>query len=97
MFGIALPEFLVIVAVAIVVIGPQELPRLLYSAGKVLRNFKKVTADLQKSLDAIMHEEELEEITREANKAGGDNLQFEVDRQYELEQQRRKAERDDDA
>jgi sec-independent protein translocase protein TatB len=79
---------LLIVAVAVVVIGPQELPRALYNAGKIVRKIKTFTGDIQKSLDKIMHDEELEDITREANRIGGPNLQFEIDRQYEEERRR---------
>ncbi len=85
MFGIGLPEFLVILAVAVVVIGPQDLPRALYTAGKFIRKFRVITADIQKSLDNVMREGELDDIVREANKPGGENLQFEVDRKIAAE------------
>ena len=75
--------------VAVVVIGPKELPAALYGIGKIFKKFKKFSGDIQKSLDEIFHEEELNEIIREANKPGGENLQFEIDRQYELEQKAR--------
>lgn len=91
MFGIAWSEMLVILAVAIMVIGPKDLPRLLYAAGKTFRKIKRFTGDIQASLESIMHEEELDEITREANRAGGDNLQFEIDRQIEIEKDKRGA------
>lgn len=85
MFGIDLPEFLVILAVAVVAIGPKDLPHALYSAGKMLRKIKKFSSDIQKSVNEIMHEEELKEIISEANKPGGENLQQEVERQLQLE------------
>ena len=85
MFGIGWSEMLVILAVAVMVIGPKDLPRVLYSAGKVFRKIRVFTADIQRSIDGILHEEEINEITREANKPGGDNLQFEIDRQVEAE------------
>ena len=89
MFDIGWSEMLLVGLVAIVVIGPQELPAALYGIGKIFKKFRKFSGDIQKSLDEILHEEELNEIIREANKPGGDNLQFEIDRQYELEQQAR--------
>lgn len=78
---------LLVAVVAVVVIGPKELPAALYGIGKIFKKFRKFSGDIQKSLDEIFHEEELNEIIREANKPGGDNLQFEIDRQYALEQQ----------
>jgi len=89
LFGISWSEMLVILAVALVVIGPKDLPRLLYSAGKLFRNVRRFTDDIQRSIDGIMREEELADIVREANLAGGDNLQFELDKQVQIEAARR--------
>lgn len=80
---------LLIVAVAIVVIGPKDLPRALYAAGKFTRKIKIFTGDIQRSLDKIMHEAELDEITREANKIGGANLQFEIEKQLQEEEKKK--------
>lgn len=91
MFGIGWSELILVLAVAVVVIGPKDLPRLLYSAGKFARKIKIFTADIQKSLDHILHEEELADITREANKAGGDGLQFEIERQVQIEEKKKAA------
>lgn len=83
---------LLIMAVAIVVIGPKDLPRALYAAGKFVRKIKMFTGDIQKSLDKIMHEAELDEITREANKIGGANLQWEIEKQLAEEERKKAAE-----
>ena len=85
MFGIGLPEFLIILVVAVVVIGPKDLPRALYAAGKLLRKFRLLTADIQKSIDAIMHEGELDDIVEQANKPGGENMQQEIEKQLQAE------------
>jgi sec-independent protein translocase protein TatB len=82
---------LLIVAVAIVVIGPKDLPRALYAAGKFVRKIKMFTGDIQKSLDKIMHEAELDEITKQANKIGGANLQWEIEKQLAEEEKKRAA------
>ncbi|MCK5555083.1 MAG: hypothetical protein KAI76_02505 [Alphaproteobacteria bacterium] len=74
-----------ILAVAIVVIGPKDLPRVFYMAGKFIRKIKAIIADVQKSLDDVIKDGELDEITREANKLGGENMQFEIERQLKAE------------
>lgn len=91
MFDIAWSEMLVIVAVAIVVIGPKDLPKALYAAGKFFKKIKLFTNDIQKSLDGIMRDEELNEIAQEANKIGGQSLQFQIDQQLELENKKKDA------
>ncbi len=91
MFDVAWSEMLVILAVAVVVIGPKDLPKVLYAAGKFMRKVRIFTNDIQRSLDNIIHDEELNEITREANKPGGENLQFEIERQLAEEERRKIA------
>jgi sec-independent protein translocase protein TatB len=88
LFGIGWPEFLVILAVAVVAIGPMDLPHALYTAGKLLRKFKRMASDIQVSLDDVMKEGELEDIVRTANKPGGENLQFEIERQIQAENEK---------
>ena len=51
MFGMSMPELLVILAVALIVIGPKRLPDLAKSLGKALREFKSATNELKASLD----------------------------------------------
>jgi Tat protein translocase TatB subunit len=51
MFGIGMPEFLLIMAIALIVIGPKKLPELAKALGKALGEFKKATSELKDSLD----------------------------------------------
>jgi sec-independent protein translocase protein TatB len=81
---------LVVLAIAVMVIGPKELPRALYAAGKTFRKIKVFTGDIQASLDKILHDEELDEITRTANSAGGDNLDFQIEQQKAVEERRQR-------
>lgn len=50
MFGIGMPELLLILAVALIVIGPKKLPDLARSLGKALGEFKKATTELKESI-----------------------------------------------
>lgn len=62
MFGIGMPELLVILAVLLVVIGPKKLPDLARSLGKGYGEFKRATRDLRDSLDV---DQDLNEIKRD--------------------------------
>ncbi|MFC1886552.1 Sec-independent protein translocase protein TatB [Thermodesulfobacteriota bacterium] len=51
MFGIGMPEMLLILAVALIVIGPKKLPGLAKSMGRAIGEFKKATSELKESID----------------------------------------------
>jgi len=51
MFGIGMPELVIIMVIALIVIGPQKLPDLARSLGKGLAEFKKATDDFKTSID----------------------------------------------
>ncbi len=50
MFGIGLPELIVILAVALIVVGPERLPGLAKSIAKQVFELKKAAAGLKESL-----------------------------------------------
>ena len=79
MFGIGIPEIIVIIVVALVFIGPDKLPGVLRSIGKGLVELKRATSDVrstvQDEMSKIEEEIELKEIRESAqdlsNELGG--------------------------
>jgi len=51
MFGIGMPEMLLILAIALIVIGPKKLPDLAKSLGRAFGEFRRATSELKQSLD----------------------------------------------
>ena len=51
MFGIGLPELILIMAVALIVVGPEKLPELARSLGKGIVELKKAASSLKESLN----------------------------------------------
>jgi Tat protein translocase TatB subunit len=51
MFGIGLSEFIVIVIVALIAIGPDKLPQLARTLGKAFSEFKKAGEEVKKSFN----------------------------------------------
>ncbi len=52
MFNIGLPELLIIVAIALIVFGPNKLPELAKAFGRAMREFKRATEEVKESFEA---------------------------------------------
>jgi sec-independent protein translocase protein TatB len=71
MFGIGVPELLVIMVVALIVLGPKRLPEVAKALGKAFAEFRRATSDLSEELSnaQIMLEEEVRQAERQARAA----------------------------
>ncbi len=77
MFNIGFPEMLIILAIALIVFGPNKLPELAKSFGKALREFKKATEEVKESFreetkeledlkSSVTHEDFLSHLAEES-------------------------------
>jgi sec-independent protein translocase protein TatB len=64
MFDIAWSELLVIGIVAIIVVGPKDLPRLMRTFGHYAGKLRRMAADFQHQFDEAMREAEVEEVRK---------------------------------
>lgn len=64
MFDIGWQELALIGVVALVVIGPKDLPRALGQAGKWMKAARKVAGDFQRQVDTMVREAELEDVKK---------------------------------
>ena len=67
MFGIGVPELLVILVVALIVLGPKRLPEVAKALGKGLAEFRRATSDLTEELRGA--QTMIERETRDATRA----------------------------
>ena len=64
MFGIGMPEMILILAIALIVIGPKKLPDLAKSLGRAMREFKKATSEFKETMQI---DSELSEVKNAFN------------------------------
>ena len=72
LFDIAPSEFLLTAVVAVVVIGPKDLPMALRTAGRWMGKMRRMSNHLRTGIDTMIREAELEEMEkkwREQNEA----------------------------
>lgn len=64
MFDIGWSELLVIIVVAIVVVGPKELPKLMGTFGHYAGKLRRAAADFQRQFDEAMRDTEVAEVKK---------------------------------
>jgi sec-independent protein translocase protein TatB len=64
MFDIGAGELLVILIVAVVVIGPKDLPLAMRTAGRWIGKMRRMSAHFRSGIDAMVREAELEEMEK---------------------------------
>lgn len=73
MFDIGWQEIFLIAVIALIVIGPKDLPRTLKTVTGVMRKVKGMARDFQSGLDDIVRETELDDMRRQIEaETGGD-------------------------
>ncbi len=89
MFGLGLPEILVILVVALLVVGPSKLPDLAKSLGRAFSEFKRMADDVK---ETIQEEVNLEELEKEQPKVIVEEPPKEVSKEAAREIQKLTAE-----
>jgi sec-independent protein translocase protein TatB len=79
LFDIGWPELLLIGVVALVVIGPKDLPRALRVAGYWVRKARTLSREFQSSVEQMIREAELDEMRQELKKA----TEFDISKEFQ--------------
>jgi sec-independent protein translocase protein TatB len=75
MFGIDSPELLVIAVVALVVIGPKELPGMLRSWGKWMAQMRGMASEFRGHVDEMVRQADIDDVKKQLTGSQGLDLQ----------------------
>jgi len=67
-FGIGSSELIVIAVVALIVIGPKDLPKVLRTIGQFTTKMRSLAREFQRHLDEVTREAGLDEVKKDVNK-----------------------------
>lgn len=75
MFGIDSPELMVIAVVALVIIGPKELPNMLRSWGRWMAKMRGMASEFRGHVDEMVRQSELDDVKKQLESTPGLDLQ----------------------
>ena len=78
MFDIGWQELFILAVLAIIVIGPKDLPRTIKTVTGWLRKARSMARELQGGIDDVVREAELDDLQREANKISNYDLESQI-------------------
>lgn len=79
MFDIGWAEMMFVVIIAVLVIGPKDLPRAIATIGKYVRKARSMARDFQSGIDDLAKETELDEIKKDLLESTDFNLKKQVE------------------
>lgn len=76
-------ELILVAAIALVVVGPKDLPKLMRTVGKMFAQARRMAAEFTAAFDQMARETEMEEMRREIETLKKDNAFTEARRTVE--------------
>lgn len=71
MFDIAWSEFMLVGAIALVVIGPKDLPKAMRTVGQAIGKIRRMASEFQGQFNEAMREAELHDLKKQVEDVGG--------------------------
>lgn len=74
MFDVGFPEIFIVAVLAIVVVGPRDLPKVIRSGMGMIRKVREMGGEFQAGVKKMADEVELDAVTRKLNETGNVKL-----------------------
>jgi sec-independent protein translocase protein TatB len=85
MFDISWSHLMAIAVVALLVIGPKDLPRVLRALGRWAGKARAIAREFQSSIDQMIRESELEEVRKEVEQVASTDVAHEIQKSVDPE------------
>ncbi len=95
MFDLAWTEIALIAVVAVVVIGPKDLPDAVRGVAKGIQKLRRMAGELQGQLDEVVREAKLEDVRNQINEIRNFDLKGEIERHVDSDGSLRRTMADD--
>ncbi|MBO0334639.1 twin-arginine translocase subunit TatB [Sneathiella sp. CAU 1612] len=79
MFDIGWSEMVFVLVIAVLVIGPKDLPRAISTIGKYVRKARSMARDFQSGIDDLARETELDDIKKDIQKGTDFNIKKQIE------------------
>ena len=91
MFDLGWQEFLLVALVAVVVVGPKDLPRVVRTVSQWIRKARSVASEFQGSLEEMAREADLDDVRKQVQSVSRDGIGKSLEKQFDPDGQIRSS------
>jgi sec-independent protein translocase protein TatB len=91
-FGLSMSELMVIALVALIVVGPKDLPRMLRMVGRFVTQLRGMAGEFQRHLDSAIREAGIDEVKKEVKSMTNFTVTADIDKQITQEFRKQSSE-----
>ncbi len=82
------PELFVIIALCVLILGPNEIPVIMVALGRLMRRFQYIKFAISQQFDEVMRDADMDDIRKSVNFEAKDDAHFDekaADEEYDHE------------
>jgi sec-independent protein translocase protein TatB len=91
-FGLSMGELMVIALVALIVVGPKDLPRMLRMLGRFVTKLRGMAGEFQRHLDSAIREAGIDEVKKEVTSMTNFTVTADINKQMTEEFRKQSSE-----